>query len=139
MAAPAAAAAQQASGASSGPAAAEGGAQWLRPHLRRLAPYPPIEPFEILAERFGRTPDQIIKLDANENPYGPPPEVRQALATMPFPHVYPDPESRRLRKALSDMTGVPMEHLLVCAWLQSCVHWGRGGLSLAKGEGSWAW
>lgn len=87
--------------------------QFLRPHLLKLAPYTPIEPFEILSARYGRKPEDIIKLDANENPYGPPPEVRKALGEMAFPHVYPDPETRRLRKALADMHGIPMEHLLV--------------------------
>ena len=89
--------------------------QFLRPHLLKLAAYTPIEPFEILSARYGRKPDDIIKLDANENPYGPPPEVRQALGNMPFPHIYPDPESRTLRKALAQMHNIPMEHLLVRA------------------------
>ena len=62
---------------------------------------------------MGRSPEQIIKLDANENPYGPPPEVREALGTMPFPNIYPDPESRRLRKALAAVNNIPAEHLLV--------------------------
>jgi len=39
---------------------------FLRPHLLKLAPYTPIEPFEILSQRFGRKPEDIIKLDANE-------------------------------------------------------------------------
>jgi histidinol-phosphate aminotransferase len=92
---------------------AAGALQFLRPHLLKLAPYTPIEPFEILSARYGRTPDQIVKLDANENPYGPPPEVREALGSMPFPHIYPDPETRRLRKALAETSGVPIEHILV--------------------------
>lgn len=81
--------------------------------MLKLAPYTPIEPFEVLSARYGRKPEEIIKLDANENPYGPPPEVRQALGTMSFPHIYPDPETRALRKALSEMHNIPMEHLLV--------------------------
>ena len=84
-----------------------------RPHLRELAAYTPIEPFEVLSQRLGRRPEDIIKLDANENPYGPPPEVREALAAMPFPNIYPDPETRRLRSALAAQHGLPMEHLLV--------------------------
>lgn len=87
--------------------------QFLRPHLLQLAPYTPIEPFEVLSARYGRSPQDIVKLDANENPYGPPPEVREALANMPFPHIYPDPETRRLRKALAEWNDIPMEHLLV--------------------------
>lgn len=89
------------------------GVQFVRKHLLDVPPYTPIEPFEVLSARYGRTPEQIVKLDANENPYGPPPEVRQALAEMPWPHIYPDPETRRLRQALSELSGVPMEYLLV--------------------------
>lgn len=116
-----AAATQEASTAST---SSGGSTQWLRPHLLKLAAYTPIEPFEILAERYGRTPDQIIKLDANENPYGPPPEVSEALAAMPFPHIYPDPETRRLRKALAEMNDIPIEHLLVGIWIRM---WGVQG------------
>jgi len=87
--------------------------QFLRPHLLKLAPYTPIEPFEVLSARYGRIPQDIVKLDANENPYGPPPEVLEALASMPFPHIYPDPETRQLRKALAEWNDIPMEHLLV--------------------------
>jgi histidinol-phosphate aminotransferase len=58
-------------------------------------------------------PAQIIKLDANENPYGISPAARRALAEMEFPHIYPDPESSLLRAALSSFTGVPAENLLV--------------------------
>jgi len=89
------------------------GTSFLRSHLLRLAPYTPIEPFEILSAKYGRSPQDIVKLDANENPYGPPPEVREALAAMPFPHIYPDPETRRLRKALAEWNDIPMENLLV--------------------------
>ncbi|CAI5474900.1 unnamed protein product, partial [Closterium sp. Yama58-4] len=158
------------------------GAEFVRPHLRRLKPYTPIVPFEVrpsalpgapirpsrcahplfqvrpsalpvsaslilslpslspplslrccawagggvralgwaggvaeqvLSAQLGRAPEDIVKLDANENPYGPPPEVREALGSLSFPHVYPDPESRQLRSLLAQECGVPMEHLLV--------------------------
>ena len=83
-----------------------------RAHLESLPPYAPIEPFEVLSARIGRSPDQIVKLDANENPYGPLPVVREALGKMEFPHIYPDPESRALRKSLAKFTGVDEEYLL---------------------------
>lgn len=105
--------------------------QFLRPHLLKLAPYTPIEPFEILSARYGRSPQDIVKLDANENPYGPPPEVLEALAKMPFPHIYPDPETRRLRAALAEWNDIPAEHLLVsvlaCSTCASLAAVGRDG------------
>ena len=84
----------------------------IRTHLESLPPYTPIEPFEILSARIGREPSQIIKLDANENPYGPLPVVREALGKLDFPHIYPDPESRTLRKSLAKFTGIGEEYLL---------------------------
>jgi histidinol-phosphate aminotransferase len=81
-------------------------------HISALPPYTPIEPFEVLSERLRRAPEDIIKLDANENPYGPSPRALRALAELPFPHIYPDPESRLLRSALADFTQVPEENLL---------------------------
>src|SRR6476659_3657728 len=87
----------------------------MRQHLESLPPYVPIEPFEVLSARIGRDPAQIVKLDANENPYGPLPVVREALGKLDFPHIYPDPESRVLRRSLANFTGVSEEHLLAGA------------------------
>ena len=87
--------------------------EFIRPHLRKLAAYTPIEPFEVLSRRLGRDALDIVKLDANENPYGPPPEVLEALGSMPFPNIYPDPETRRLRSALAEANNIPAENLLV--------------------------
>ena len=83
--------------------------------FENFPPYTPIEPFEVLSARLGRPSEEIVKLDANENPYGPSPLARQALAELAFPHIYPDPESRALRQALADFTGLPMETLLAGA------------------------
>lgn len=98
---------------------------FVRPHLLKLKAYTPIEPFEILAQRLGREAKDIVKLDANENPYGPPPEVLAALGSMSWPNIYPDPESRRLREGLAQWHGVPAEHLLV-SW------WGGGGQPVCR-------
>lgn len=84
----------------------------IRAHLESLPPYTPIEPFEVLSARNRRDPSRIVKLDANENPYGPLPVVREALGKLDFPHIYPDPESRALRRSLAGFTGVPEEYLL---------------------------
>ena len=86
---------------------------FVRSHLKTLKAYTPIEPFEVLSEKLGRDPKDIVKLDANENPYGPPPQVMEALGSMQFPNIYPDPECRRLRSMLAEYVGVPMDNLLV--------------------------
>ncbi|XP_047323670.1 histidinol-phosphate aminotransferase, chloroplastic-like [Impatiens glandulifera] len=88
------------------------GVSFIRPHLLQLSPYQPILPFEVLSTSLGRKPEDIVKLDANENPYGPPPEVLEALGTLKFPYIYPDPESRTLRAALAQDSGLESEYIL---------------------------
>ncbi len=92
-----------------------GYATTLRPDIVAMEPYTPIVPFEVLSARLGRPVEEIIKLDANENPYGPSPKALAALAEGKFFHIYPDPESNQLREALVDVTGVPKEYLLAGA------------------------
>jgi histidinol-phosphate aminotransferase len=50
--------------------------------------------------------ESIIKLDANENPYGCSPRVRRALAEYSRWHVYPDAGQTKLRQQLQDYAGV---------------------------------
>lgn len=83
--------------------------------FNNFPPYQPIEPFEILSKRIGIPVEKIIKLDANENPYGPSSAARQALSELRFPHIYPDPESRELRAALATFTGLTSENIMVGA------------------------
>ena len=87
-------------------------ARLLLPHIAEMGSYTPIAPFEVLSRQLGRPPEQIVKLDANENPYGPHEAVREALARYPFLHIYPDPEQRELRAALAEYTGVPAANIL---------------------------
>ncbi|MEZ4590919.1 MAG: histidinol-phosphate transaminase [Chloroflexota bacterium] len=87
-------------------------AAFVRPEIAEMEAYTPIVPFEVLSARLGRAPEQIIKLDANENPYGPSPKALAALGNGRFYHIYPDPESNQLRDALSSYTQMPKERLL---------------------------
>lgn len=84
----------------------------INPHLRAMQPYTPIVPFEVLSRRLGRKPEDIVKLDANENPYGPSPRALEAIANAGTMHIYPDPDQTLLREAISGYIGVPMEHIL---------------------------
>ncbi len=84
----------------------------MRPELAELEGYEPIEPIDQLARRLGIEPGQVIKLDGNENPYGPSPKALEAIASYPYYHIYPDPEQREARAALSRFLGVGEEYLI---------------------------
>ena len=84
----------------------------IRPDIADMAPYTPILPFDVLSQRLGIPAEDIIKLDANENPYGPSPRVYQALADETYYHIYPDPDSTALRHALSEYIGVDATHIV---------------------------
>lgn len=87
----------------------------LRPDIVAMNPYQPIVPLAVLSEQLGRPLDSFVKLDANENPYGPSPKAAAALSGAQDIHRYPDPESRTLRRALSNATGLPEECLITGA------------------------
>lgn len=87
----------------------------VRAHIRSMPAYEPVVPFEVLTQELGRPTEQIVKLDANENPYGPPPAVRAALASLENAHIYPDSSSRFLRAALARYHNVPQDNLLAGA------------------------
>jgi histidinol-phosphate aminotransferase len=87
----------------------------VRPDILEMLGYEPIEPADVLAEQLGVPADRVVKLDGNENPYGPSPRVIEALATFDAYHRYPDPEQRRLREALAEYAGVTPEHIVAGA------------------------
>lgn len=90
-------------------------AQLVRRHVSDMPAYEPILPFEVLSHQLGLPSQAIVKLDANENPYGALPAVAEALAELRYTNIYPDPESRELRQALSAYHGVPAGNLLAGA------------------------
>lgn len=80
-----------------------------------MDPYQPIVPLANLSERTGMPVESFVKLNANENPYGPSPRAAAAAARAADLNHYPDPEARHLRRALAQVTGVAEESLLVGA------------------------
>ena len=56
--------------------------------------------------------EDIIKLDANENPYGCSPRVNRALATYPHFNIYPDDGQTKIRKLLAGYCGVDAKHIV---------------------------
>ncbi len=85
---------------------------FISPHLRQMQPYAPIVPFEVLSKQLGRDPSEIVKLDANENLYGPSPRALEAIARCGALHIYPDPDQTALREAIADYINLPAAHIL---------------------------
>lgn len=83
----------------------------IGPRVNSLQEYAP-EPLPVLAQRLGRSVDQLIKLDANENPYGPTAHTLATLRAFDRYHRYPDPLSRDLRQAISSYVGVDSANIL---------------------------
>lgn len=91
---------------------ADGFRRLVRAHYRDLVPYAPIVPTDVLSEEEGLAAEGIIKLDGNENPYGPSPRTLAALATYREWEFYPDPAQRRLRRKLGEYIGVDPAHIV---------------------------
>ncbi len=84
----------------------------VAPRVREMQSYAPIVPFDVLSKRLDMAVDRIVKLDANENPYGSSPRALEAVAQSRLMHIYPDPDQTALREAIASYVGVPMEHIL---------------------------
>lgn len=85
----------------------------LRPTVFSFQGYKPVEPFERLSEKIGIPLDRIVKLDANENPYGCSPKARRAMAEFDRIHIYPDSFSVELCEALEGYLGVSRNQIAV--------------------------
>ena len=92
--------------------AKEGIERLVRPHLRDIETYAAAEPLELQAEKAGIPADKIVRLNANENPYGGSDRVAEAVAKVQY-HLYSDPTQRQMRRALSKHTGMDESHIIV--------------------------
>ncbi|EGL82869.1 Histidinol-phosphate aminotransferase [Caldalkalibacillus thermarum TA2.A1] len=76
-----------------------------------LAPYNPGKPIEEVKREFNLT--RVIKLASNENPFGPSPKVKQAIAEACHNLAqYPDGAAFELRRALAEFYQVHPDQLL---------------------------
>ena len=78
----------------------------VRPHIRFLTPYTP-------GEQPKETP--LIKLNTNENPYGPSPKVLDAVrnAVGEQLRLYPSPTAEPLRRKLASLHGCSANQIIV--------------------------
>ena len=67
----------------------------------------------MLAQRAGIPASRVVKLNANENPYGPSPKVRAALGSLERVHIYPDPRQTAMREAIASYARARPEQIVV--------------------------
>jgi len=87
----------------------------LKPHIQNLPPYEALEDLEDLAATYGFEPEDVLKLDGNENPFGPSPKALEALQSDYGADRYADAAQFRLRSAISGFVGVPAENIVAGA------------------------
>lgn len=84
----------------------------VRSHLLSFVGYSAATSPETLHGKVEVPVENIIKLDANENPYGCSPRVNRALAKYPYLNIYPDAGQAELRKMLAGYTGAAPERIV---------------------------
>ena len=94
---------------------AEGIEKKIRPELSGFGGYAASKSPQTLEGKVEVPVEDIIKLDANENPYGCSPRVTPALAQYSDINVYPDSTQIELRRQLQEYTGVDMQHIVASA------------------------
>ncbi len=89
-------------------------AQQAPEYVRRIAPYIPGKPVSELAREFGLDEAAIVKLASNENPRGPGPAVRAAIAAaIADLSRYPDGNGFALKAALAARYRVEPETIVL--------------------------
>ena len=86
---------------------------FVQPHWLDLEPYEAADPPELLAHRAGIDEADLVKLNANENPYGPAPKVLDMLSDIQRIHIYPDPAQVAMREAVSEYVGSRPDNIVV--------------------------
>lgn len=84
-------------------------------HIKAFPAYTPSTPLDLLSEELGIPVNALIKLDANENPFGLLPEAKAAIANLSVMHQYPDADSTKLRKILAQYHQVHFKNIVVGA------------------------
>ena len=85
----------------------------VRRHLAAMPGYKPMDSIDVVARDLGVAEEDIVKLDGNENQYGPSPKVAEALGGFGFYHLYPDPEQRRVREAVAAYVGADPSQIVM--------------------------
>jgi histidinol dehydrogenase len=86
------------------------------PEGREPEAYTPVIPFEVFETEFSKkNKKRIVKLDANENPYGMSKRALERAASGKYFSIYPDPQNTLLRKRLGEFLDLPPERIFTGA------------------------
>jgi histidinol-phosphate aminotransferase len=85
--------------------------KFINQHILDLKKYDPVDSDKKLAEEFGLKEKDIIRLNANENPYGPWAGIKDSFSKIKF-NVYPDSNQDLLRESLSKYTGLDKNQIV---------------------------
>ena len=79
-----------------------------------LVAYEPGKPIDETARELGLDPSQIVKVASNENPLGPSPVAKAAMAAaLDEAHIYPDGGGYKLRSAVAEKFGLDRSNVVI--------------------------
>jgi histidinol-phosphate aminotransferase len=85
----------------------EGIERYIQPHLKGFSGYSASTSPDTLKGKVDVSLDKIVKMNANENPYGCSPKVIKAFSRATNFNIYPDDGQQELRKLIGEYAKVP--------------------------------
>ncbi|HIO70952.1 MAG TPA: histidinol-phosphate transaminase [Campylobacterales bacterium] len=85
-------------------------------HLSKIEVYEAGKPIELIVREFGISPEQVIKMASNENPFGMSPKVAKKLAENSSKgYLYPDDSMFELKEGLAQRFQVDSSNIIIGA------------------------
>jgi len=86
--------------------------KYIKIDMSRFEAYSAAKSPDVISRKTGIPEEEIIKLDANENPYGCSPRVSQALSKYPYLNIYPDSNQTELLESIAQYAGLAPGYLV---------------------------
>lgn len=93
----------------------------MKASIEQLEPYVPEKPLATLQAELGLT--ELVRLSANENPYGTSPKVATAVKNWDFTQSnrYPDADAQELRQAVAQQQGIDPNSIVFSVGLDEMI------------------
>ncbi|MDV9114309.1 histidinol-phosphate transaminase [Lactiplantibacillus plantarum] len=93
----------------------------MKASIEQLKPYVPEKPLATLQAELGLT--ELVRLSANENPYGTSPKVATAVKNWDFTQSnrYPDADAQELRQAVAQQQGIDPNSIVFSVGLDEMI------------------